>query len=153
MNIILPDLVELKKQHRENITVDVLYEKEGFKTISNLLIKTGKDLYSIGFEEIMFEKMDAIFMQNFFRREKEKKITEYNIVSKGTKFLYKSPHLHYKFIDTKYFTPAPFFIFSDYVAFHIWEPFTIILIKSKGLSGAFRKYHSLLWKIAKNRKG
>lgn len=148
---IMPDLNKLSEFHKEELKVEVYTGKEGYKTMLNLVQKTGKNLKAIGFEEKKYEEADPIMMRQHFKRIQEVGVHEYCIVSEETDFIYDkktAPTSHYRFIPAKYFSPAAFETFGNYVAIQLWEPFAIILIESKPLAKAYSKYFDLLWSMA-----
>ena len=149
---ILPDLKELAKTFRGEINVEVYDGLEGFKSVLNDRIKTGGDMYAFGVDEAKFKEKFATLMNQFFRREKEKKLKEYVLTSEKAKFTYEHDHIQYKFISDDYFEPTATVIYKDRVIILIWEPFTTILIKNRGLAESYRRYHKLLWKIAKEKQ-
>lgn len=142
---ILPDLINLTKFQKQDIKVEVYKGIEGYRTISNKMIKVGKEVISFGIDETKFEQMDPIFMKQFFRQEQEQGIKERALTVKDPEFVYNYPHIRYKFIPKEYFSPIPTFIFGDNVAVVIWEPLTTILIENKDLADAYRKHFELLW--------
>lgn len=151
---VMPELNKLYEFKKEELSVEIYRGKEGYKTVLNLAVRTGKDNFAVGFEETMYEKMDKVMMRQFFNALKERNIHEYAIVSSKTKFVYPesvAATTHYRYIDEKYFNPNPIFTFGDYVVITIWEPLTNIVIKSKQVADAHRKYFNLLWDIAKEK--
>ncbi|MCK4590012.1 MAG: helix-turn-helix domain-containing protein [Nanoarchaeota archaeon] len=154
LNQIMSELNKLYEYKKEELSIEVYGGKEGHKALLNLYLRTKKTNHVIGFEEIKYEQLDKPMMRRFFKQMKEKKLHEYAIVSDKTKFVYPksiAPNTHYRYIDDKYFNPNPIMTFGDYVAIHIWEPLTIVVIKSKQLAEGYRKYFKLLWNIAKEK--
>ena len=141
---VMPELIKLSEYHKEEIKVEVYRGKEGFKTLLNLIARTGKDMVGFGFEEEKYEKLDPLMMKQHFRRMREKNIHESVIVRESTKFLYDYPTVHYKTMPDEYFNPNPTMVFGDYVGIQLWEPLTVIVIQNKGLADAYRKYYKML---------
>ena len=149
---ILPELNKLANYKKEDIKVEVLRGREGWKAFLNSVIRVGKDGWTIGFDESKYEKLFPIVMKQYFRQLKEKNIHEYCVVQEGAKFLYDNPTTHYRFISKQHFNPNPAMVFGDFVALHIWEPLTIILIYNKHFAESFRNFIKMLWDMAKPNK-
>ena len=90
-------------------------------------------------------------MDQLFRKEKERKQREFILTREKAPFTYKYDNLYYKFIPEEFFEPTATAVYKDRVLIIIWEPFTTILIKNKGLAESYRRYHKLLWKMAKEK--
>lgn len=151
---VMSDLNKLYEYKKEDLSIEVYKGKEGHKALLQMFLRTKKDNHVIGFEESRYEEWDKPLMRRFFKQMKENNVHEYAIVSNKAKFVYPktiAPNTHYRYIDDKYFNPNPIMTFGDYVAIHIWEPLTIIFIKSKQLAEGYRKYFNLLWGIAKEK--
>jgi sugar-specific transcriptional regulator TrmB len=154
LNQVMPELIKLHEFKKEELSVEIYRGKEGYKTVLDLLIRTGKSDYAVGFEEEKYEELDKPMMRRYFKKLAEKNIHEYAIVSNKAKTIYSkslAPTSHYRFIDDKYFNPNPIITFGDYVVYTIWEPLTNIVIKNKQLADAQRKYFKLLWSLAKEK--
>lgn len=148
---ILPQLRELAKIPKEEVSVEVYSGKEGFKSILNDELKAGENLYGFGIDETKFKERFPIIMEQFLRKERKTGIQEFLLTIEKPKFVYKEKHLHYRYIPEEFFNPTPTAVYRDRVLFIIWEPLTSILIKSRSLADSFRKYHKMLWKIAKEK--
>ena len=151
LQTILPELKARQKEMVPDIKVEVYRGYEGFKTVLNDRIRTGGDMYSFGVEEKKFKEYFGPLMDQFFRREREKKLKEFILTHKKTKFTYNQDNISYRFISKKYFDPTPTAIYKDRILFIVWEPLTIILIKNSGLAEAHRKHFKLLWDLAKTK--
>jgi hypothetical protein len=136
---------------QEEISVEVYSGIEGFKSVLNDRIKVGKDLYGFGVDEYLFEKKFPLIIRQFIKREQEKNLQEFLLTKENAKFIYKEKNMHYKYIPEEFFEPTATAIYGDRVIIIIWEPLTTILIKNKGLAESYRRYHKLLWKIAKKK--
>lgn len=146
---ILPKLKALREIQQEEISVEVFKGVEGFKSVLNDTIKVKKDFYGFGFDEQMFKEKFPLLLEQYFKKEQEAGIKEYNLTRENPKFIYKKEHIQYRTIPEEFFEPTATAVYGDRVFIVIWEPFTTILIKNKGLAEAYRKYHKLLWKTAK----
>lgn len=146
---ILPRLKALSSVLQEEISVEVYRGIEGFKSVLSDTIKVGQDFYGFGVDEQMFKEKFPLLLEQYFKKEQEAGIREYNLTREKPKFLYKKRHIQYRAIPEEFFEPTATAVYGDRVFIVIWEPFTTILIKNKGLAEAYRKYHKLLWKTAK----
>jgi len=150
-NMVKQILPSLKKMAvpRGDMSVEVYSGIEGFKSVLNDVIKTGKDLWAFGVDESFFERKFPLVMKSHFLKEKEKGIKEFILTSSKAKFTYKYPHIEYRSVPENFFDPTATGIYGDKVFIVVWEPFTTIMIKNKGLADSYRKHMQLLWKIAK----
>lgn len=148
---VLPELKQLAKASIGEISVEVYRGVEGFKSVLNDRIKVGKDLYGFGVDEEKFEERFPIVIKQFIKREQEKKLQEFLLTKEKAKFIYKEKNMHYKYIPEEFFEPTATAVYGNRVIIIIWEPLTTILIKNKGLAESYRRYHKLLWKIAKKK--
>ncbi len=144
---VLPELVKLAEFEKQDLTVEVYRGKEGFKTLMNLVLKNReKTHYGFGFDEIRYEKLiGSHTMKQFFNNAKKAGLQEYGFISEEAAFRYEYPFVHYKTIPKEYFNPNTITAFGDYVAFHIWEPLSFILIKNNNLAEGYKKHFRLLW--------
>lgn len=149
LNEILSSLIKLAESKKRKLKVEVYEGVEGFKTLLNKILKETEELLGFGIEEIEFETRFPDIIKSYFKKEGKLGIKERLITQKDTKFIYKYPHMHYKYIDKKFFSPIPTMIFGKNVCFVVWEPLTIIIIENEDLADAYKKHFELLWKIAK----
>lgn len=140
--------IKLGELEKKSLKVDVYEGREGFKTMMNKVLREGREFLSFGVEEVKFEEMFPHLMKMFFKKEKELRINERIITQKGATFVYSYPHLAYRYLDKKFFSPTYTAIFGNNVAFIIWEPLTMIVIENKDLANAYKKHFELLWRIA-----
>ncbi|MCD4759474.1 helix-turn-helix domain-containing protein [archaeon] len=148
---ILPELINLSEQHKEEIKIEVLRGKGGFKTLLNLALRVRKNIHAYGIDETLFKKNFPIDIKHYFKQEQKLGMKEKLITFKDVEFVYPEKHMEYRFLDKKFFSATPWMAFGEYVAIMIWEPLTIILIKSKELSDGFYKQFNLMWKIAEKK--
>ncbi len=149
---IMPRLRELSEISKEKVSVEVYSGKEGFKTLLNDELRVGKNLYGFGIDETKFKERFPIAMEQFLKKERKTGIQEFLLTKEKPEFLYKEKHVHYRYIPKEYFNPTAAAVYGNRVFFIIWEPLTLILIKNQHLANSFRKYHQMLWKIAKEIK-
>ncbi len=148
LNEILPPLTKLSELEKKKLKVEIYEGIEGFKTLLNRILKEHKDLLAFGIEEGEFELRFPNIIRQYFKKEQKLGIKERLISRKGTKFIYRYSHMHYKYIDKKFFNPTPTLMFGKNVCFVVWEPLTIIIIENEDLSDAYKKHFELLWRIA-----
>ena len=146
---VLPQLQKLIQFKKEDIRVEVYKGKEGFKTLINSALNIGKTFYGFGIDEYLFEEVFPLELQRYFKREQEIGMQEYNLTRENPKFVYPYKHVHYASIPDEFFDPTPTAVFGNQIWFMIWEPFTCILIENKNLAESYRRYHKMLWKMAK----
>ena len=145
---ILPQLKGYKKEEKEEVIVEVYKGEEGFKTIINDILKFGKDYVIFGVDDSMFQEKFPTLMKIYFNKLKRAGIKERVLTSKQVSFIYKTETTIYRYIPKEFFNPTPTFVWGENVGILIWEPFTIIRIKSRDLADNYRKYFELLWKQA-----
>ncbi|MBT4823563.1 hypothetical protein HN695_06015 [Candidatus Woesearchaeota archaeon] len=145
LNEVMPELVKMSGFHKKELNVEVFKGKEGYKAMLGLVIREKKDLIGMGFEEEKFEELVPDTMRWYFREIKEKGIKERIFVKNSTNFLYPHNNVSYKSLPDEYFNPNPTMTFGDFVAIHIWDPFSTIVIKNKDLADSYRKWFEMLW--------
>lgn len=150
--LVMPQLKALAEFSKEELAVEVYKGKEGLKFYLKDILKVNKDFFGVGFEEANFEKAVPFDLKRFFKEEAKQGIKEYIIAEEGTKFIYLEKQVSYRYLPKEFFSPAPISTYGDRTALIIWEPLTIILIKNNALAEAFKKYHRVIWKIAKDIK-
>ena len=151
----LPELVKLCSLEKKQLKVEVYEGVEGFKTLygkilrdEKFFVKEKKELLGFGVEEAKFEEKFPYILRGYIKKEQKAGIQERLIAKKGTKFIYEYPHMHYKYIDEKFFSPTPTIIYWNSIGFIVWDPLTVIVIENKDLADAYRKHFELMWKIA-----
>ena len=149
---ILPQLRKLAAFQKEELSVEVFKGREGFKSfVSDHLreLKNGGDFYGFGVDESKFNAMFPFEMKRMFREEARLGINEWLLAEEGAKFIFREKAAHYRYIPKEYFSPTPFAVYGGVISILIWEPLAVITIRSRPLADAFRKYHQLIWSIAK----
>lgn len=144
---ILPDLVKLSDFHKEDVKVEVYKGKEGYKTALGLVIKEGKGLIGMGFDDEYIDKVMGTSMDWYFRQLREKKMRERIFTKEGAKFFYPQETTEYKFLPKEFFSPSPIMTFGKYVVIVSWEPLVSIVIENKGLANAYRTWLEMLWNM------
>ncbi|MBI2130071.1 helix-turn-helix domain-containing protein [Candidatus Woesearchaeota archaeon] len=145
---IMPQLKKLSEFHKEDLKVEIFRGLEGYKTLFNTIVNTGKDLYGIGFDETKYEEHLPIAIRQYFRKLKEKNIKEFIIEKEGINFFYDkniAKTTTYKFMPEEYFGPNPLMVFGEFVAIHNWNPMSVILMKNRDLAKSYKAHFDLLW--------
>lgn len=149
---ILPDLIKLSSEKKEEITVETFKGIEGFKTITNdilRILKRGEEFIGFGIDESLYKKHFHILMDQYFKKEMAAGIKERMLTSDEAHILYDYPSVSYRTIPKKYFNPNSTIVYKHKVAMIIWDPVTVIIITNPGLADSYRKHFELLWKQAK----
>lgn len=145
---LMPELNELQKKSKEETKVEIYKGKEGIKTILNDIIKESKNYFTIGSVK-EFEEILPIFSEQFLKKVDLKGIKERVILKEGTKILEAKNH-EYKYLSKEHVFLVGIIIYSDKVAFFIWnEPYIQILIKNTDIARSYLTQFNLLWKSAK----
>lgn len=121
----------------------------GPKTVLKDMVKTGKEVWALGLEENKYIEKVPNEIKQFVKDMEHKKIREKLLLKEGSKIKI-SKYAAVKYLPKEYFSPLHLEIYGNKVAIFDWtEPITTIIIEKKGIAEGWRKYFSLLWKIAK----
>jgi len=150
---IMPKLVAMTLLPREDTYVEVFKGPEGLKYFLKDIIKTGKEVLITGIDDAKYEETLSVFMKQYFRDLKNKKISERVItIKKKNVFRFPknlAPTTQYRFLKETLFNPANTFIYGDKVVIVSWgTPVTATMIKNKGLFETYKNHFEHLWKIA-----
>ena len=147
---ILPNLQALSER-KERLTAQILFGREGIKTIYNDELKEGKTVYVICTAIDRTEELLKHFLPQFTRKRIKLgiKIKMLSVKSQE-KFLKKYKLLEVRYLPEEYLSPASLTIYSNKLAIHLWseEPITV-WIENEEIVRQFLKYFELMWKIAK----
>jgi len=143
---ILPELVEISKFEKEEVSVEVYKGKEGMKTALLEGLKAKGEILGIGIDETKYKENLPVFIEQYQRMLKEKGVHERMIVKSDPKYLFDQSNTHYKMIPASYFSPTFTVIYSDKVQFALWEPSVMsVIIKNQKLADAYRGHFENLW--------
>ena len=126
---------------------------DGIKRILEDMLMVGQHIYAFGIPRTMPEIFGG-YLATFHRRRIDKHISIDHIYNENAReriaYLNKIKYSKAKYLPPEYSVPATTIIYGDKVAFWIWSetPFSV-LIESKAMADAYRKYFHLLWTIAK----
>ena len=147
---ILPSLEALSRK-KERLEAQILFGKEGIKTIYNDELKEGKTVYVICTAIDRTEELLKHFLPQFTRKRIKLgiKIKMLSVKSQE-KILKKYKLLEVRYLPEEYLSPASLTIYSNKLAIHLWseEPITV-WIENEEVVKQFLKYFELMWKIAK----
>lgn len=154
---ILPQLHSMQNSQQEETQVEII---KGRKVLSTILKdvfkniqKTKKPLLAMGIEEEKFLTFDELAIKKHIANLQKKKLKEKLLAKKSAKTFFKGSQSIYRLIPDHLFNPNPTHIYEDKVASIVWgQPTYGIIIKSKALADANRKYFEILWKTAKPKK-
>lgn len=148
INRILPQLKSICPE-RDDELVEMYEGKEGLKTILEDVLKTEKTVLTYG-SEGNFTQILKFYFKHYLNRLEKKGIRMKVIFNAGETrepFSWKLAQVRY--VPERYKTPTETTIYGDRVAiFLLTKKPKAILITSKSVAGAYRKYFDLLWKSA-----
>ena len=151
ISTILSDLTKLSDLSKEELSVEVYEGVEGVKTLLKDVLREGKDHVIFGIDETMFQDKLGPFMDWYFKEEKKRGFKERILTRDDVKLVYEYETVIYRYLPSKSFNPTPTYVWGDNVGILIWEPFTVIRIKSAALADSYNKYFEILWKQAKQK--
>lgn len=157
VNTVLPQLRGLFNTEREETEVELIKGKMVFRTIYNdifnTLKRTKQPLLAIGIDEESYKKIDEVALKQYFSRLRRHHLKEKVITKESATLFFEGPQTEYRLIPDKFFSLNTTHIYGNKVAILIGgTPLYGILIKSKQVADANRKYFEMLWKMAKKRK-
>lgn len=157
VNSILPQLKGLYVTENEETDVEVIKGKMVIRTIYNDIIKSlkeqGGEMLAMGIEETKFIEFDDIAIKQYINRMKKLKLKERLLARETAEIFYEGPQSEYRLLPDELFNPNPTHIYGDKIAIIVWgNPVFGIIIRSRQIADANRKYFQILWKIAKKVK-
>ena len=153
---ILPELNSLIKEPKEDTSVEVFRGKEGLKYFLKDIIKTCKEVLVTGIDDQKYNEELGIFMDQYFRDLKNKKIKERVItLKKKDLFLFDkktAQTTEYRYLkEDSFLNPTNTFIYGDKIVIVSWgTPITATMIKNKQVANTYKTHFEHLWKIAKS---
>ena len=154
---ILPELKRLYNEEKEETEVEVIKGKNVLRTVYNDIFRTIKEsketLYAMGIEETKFLEFDEIAIKQHIIRMKKHKLRERLLSKENATYFFEGPQSEYRLLPEHLFNPNPTHVYGDKIAVIVWgTPTYGIIIKSRQVADANRKYFEILWKTAKKRK-
>ncbi|MBI2112726.1 helix-turn-helix domain-containing protein [Candidatus Woesearchaeota archaeon] len=156
VNSILPELNTLFKIEKEETNVEIIKGKMVFRTIYNDMFKTMKQtrepMYAMGVDEKRYMDLDEVGITQYIAKLRREKLKEKLLSKKSATFFFEGPQSEYRLLPDHLFNPNTTHIYGNKVAILIWgNPLYGIIIHSKQVADANRKYFEILWKMAKKR--
>ena len=157
VNSILPNLKAMANLPKEDTLVEVFKGKEGLKYFLKDIIKTEKEVLITGINDIKYQETLPIFMKQYFRDLKKKKIKERVITLKRKNvFLFEkdlATTTNYRFLEAAQFNPTNTFVYGGKVVIVTWgSPVTAVMIKNNQIAETYRNHFEHLWKVAAKKK-
>lgn len=150
---VLPTLQLDYKLSKEVNKAHIFEGVQGVKTITDDMLKEGKEIYVFGIPKDVAEKLKS-FINIFHKRRAEKKIQMYHLYDADAreriKHLNSLPYTEARYIPHEIESPATTLIYGRKICFVIWsEPPLSILVESERMANQYRKFFSLLYKMGK----
>ena len=153
---ILPELLKLKSEGKDDISVEVFKGKSilqiGLRDVIETLKKErGENLCTAIDETIPIKDKTSVTIAEQYERDMiHYKFKERIIIKKGSKGFFKRGNSKYAYIEERYFNSNPVQIYGDKVQIWLWgNPDYLIIIKNKNIADSFRKQFELMWKVTK----
>ncbi|MBW2974347.1 hypothetical protein KY366_01395 [Candidatus Woesearchaeota archaeon] len=148
----LPALLKLHRPKKKRPAVEVYEGKEGFKSVFNDILNTGRDFIAFGASG-RFEKILPTFSKIYIKKREIKKIKARLVAVKGTHPV-KTGLNEYRWIPKEFSSPATTVVYGNKAAILLWleEPLGI-KIESREVAQSYKNYFELLWGIGEKEKG
>jgi len=140
---------------------DTLSGREGlqqfFNDVHDYASLNGGTIMMFGIDETTFIKaITPEFSQNYLRRmteisQKRRDLEVLSIICEGDMNFCASEYNEYRWISKEVFQAVPFYIYGETLAimdFHTTPGPTIILLKSRAITGGYRKQFQAFWDMA-----
>ncbi len=153
VNEILPEMMLMYKNTNEKQETNFYKGRSGIRTIfEDQLKENPKEILILGGSHLAHDIMS--FYLKWYNMERTKKKIKMKIIFNEKPSKRKIPHSEVRFLPEKYSSPMAINIYGDKIAIILWskENPIGILIKNKEISGGYKKYFELMWKVAKNEK-
>lgn len=142
-----PRIMELAKQSREDVAVEVYKGKEGMKAAFSDMLRKKKDIYRIGAEGLLRKNFPE-FGEHWLSTLKKQGQKYTGIYTKRD--IEPSHYTEIRYLPPDYRNPSSVIIYGDNVNINIWEPtFISIVIRSKIVAHMYMQHFNMLWRIAK----
>jgi sugar-specific transcriptional regulator TrmB len=156
INTILPQLEEIYAQPTEGTNVEVVKGKLVLRIIYNDIFKTlnetKTELFAMGVDEEKFLEFDRIAIKQYISKMNKAKLKEKLLSKESAATFFPGGQSQYRLLPDHLFNPNPTHIYGDKVAIILWgTPMHGIIMQSKQVADAYRKYFHILWDIAKEK--
>jgi sugar-specific transcriptional regulator TrmB len=156
LNQIIPELSVKKKLSEKRDVAHLMEGIQGVKAVTEDILRCVEDggfVLTFGCPRDISKRMKG-FIDSYHRRRISKKITQIHIYNENAKeriaYLNKLPYTKADYLPKKYNSPATTTIYDNKVSFWIWDEIPlVILIESKKMAEAYRRYFWLLWSLTK----
>lgn len=157
LNDVLPQLEEIFHQPVEDSKVDVVKGKLVLRIIYNDIFKTLQEtkgnLCAMGIDEEKFLEFDRVAIKQYITKMQKAKLGEKLLSKESATTFFEGPQSEYRLLPNHLFNPNPTHIYGNKVAIILWgTPMYGIIMESKQVADAYRKYFQILWDMAKERK-
>lgn len=154
---VLPHLKEIFLAPSEETNVNVVKGKLVLRIIYNDIFKTleksKETLLAVGIDEKKFLEYDKIAIKQYISNMQRSKLKEKLLSKESGEEFFEGPQSEYRLLPDHLFNPNPTHIYGNKVAIILWgEPMHGIIMESKEVADAYRKYFQILWDMAKERK-
>lgn len=147
----LPDLLSLKREEKEEIKAEIYTGKKALKSLIEEQIECG-EFYGIGITEKAWDVLN-FSMPHLIKKVVKKKTRAKLLVHKKAWNILnkiKSDKIKIKILPEEYYGPSSTLIWLDKVSISYYGDVpTIIVIENEKINKAYRNYFNLLWKVAK----
>jgi hypothetical protein len=146
---------------RKPVAVDILHGREGlqqfFEGVHDYAQKNGGTIMMFGIDETTFiDTITPEFSQDYLKRmtevsRKRGDLEVLSIVCEGDTNFCASDYNEYRWISKDIFQAVPFYIFGETLAIMDFDTVpgpTIMLLKSRAITNAYRKQFQAFWKMA-----
>src|SRR3989344_9127757 len=148
-------IINIKKEivvTKPEAEASILTGIEGYKTMRNDVLKTGKDLYLIGGKG-KENRILQYFFPNFNKMRIKNKI-KWHILFENelkNKPITKLPLMECKFLPKGFTTPAVINVYGDRVVNVLWKgdyPLCF-MVKNKDIADSYKRWFDIIWKHSK----
>ena len=148
IDLLLPSLQARFEEKKSRQQTFFYRGKEGIKTIFEDQIAEGREVYIIGASHDAKELL-RFYIPHYTNNRIKKKIKLVALYA-GSRHKSPVPLAEVRYLPDSFASPVSTNIYGEKVAIIVWsrEP-VAILMKDKEISGTYRKYFELLWKMGK----
>ncbi|MDP6294272.1 MAG: helix-turn-helix domain-containing protein [Candidatus Woesearchaeota archaeon] len=149
----LPQLKAMANLPKEDTMVEVFKGKEGLKYFLKDIIKVQKEVLVTGIDDAKYQDLLPIFMKQYFRDLRIKRIKE-RVITVKRKGVFQfgkdiAPSTSYRYLEEAQFNPTNTFVYGDKVVIVTWgAPVTAVMIQNGGIASTYRNHFEHLWKVA-----
>jgi len=152
MKHIVPGLKKLALTEKVDTVVELHEGERVYRTLLKDIISSTKkndEVLLIGIDEDALERLEPIYLKQYFTIIKERNIHERIIIAKGAR-VRQNARLGYKLLDASYIGNTAQIIYDDNVALFIFGmPLHVVIIKNKHVAETYRKQFDVLWTMAR----